>query len=138
MGAGFMKNRYISSALAVLAICFFAFYEVNGKPAGLALWGLFGTTNQLLAGLALLTITLYLVQRGKPWYFTGIPMVFLLVTTLYAMTTNVEVFYTKGAWPLFFVGTFLLIMGLWLVVEAGLAIRRYRESGVTDDLDITL
>ena len=65
-------------------------------------------------------------------------MVFLLVTTLYAMTTNVEVFYTKGAWPLFFVGTFLLIMGLWLVVEAGLAIRRYRESGITDDLDITL
>jgi carbon starvation protein len=138
VGAGFMKNRYISSALAVLAICFFAFYQVDGKPAGLALWGLFGTTNQLLAGLALLTITLYLVQRGKPWYYTGLPMIFLLVTTLYAMTTNVEAFYTQEAWPLFFVGTFLLIMGVWLVVEAVLAFRRHRESGVTDDLDITL
>jgi carbon starvation protein len=138
VGADFMGNRYLSSALAVLAICFFAFYELDGKPAGLALWALFGTTNQLLAGLALLAITLYLLQRGKPWYYTGLPMLFLLGTTLHAMTINVGVFYDKGAWPLLVVGGTLLILGVWLVFEAGLAFKRFREEGVTDDLDITL
>ncbi len=60
-----LDNRYLASALAVGVIAFFAFYEIAGRPAGLALWRLFGTTNQLLAGLALLAVTLYLVKRGK-------------------------------------------------------------------------
>ena len=125
IGADFMRNRYLSSLAAVGAIAFFAFYEIGGKPAGLALWALFGTTNQLLAGLALLAITLYLIQRRKPWYFTGIPMVFLLIATMSAMSNNITGFYHKGEWPLFGVGLFLFVLALWLVVEAVLAIRRY-------------
>ncbi len=63
LGWRLLGNRYLSSSLAVGVIAFFAFYEIGGKPAGLALWRLFGTTNQLLAGLALLAVTLYLHQR---------------------------------------------------------------------------
>ena len=47
-----LDNRFIASFLAVVVIAFFAFYKIGGRPAGLALWRLFGTTNQLLAGLA--------------------------------------------------------------------------------------
>ena len=60
-----LGSRYVASGLAVTAIWFFAFYEVAGESAGLMLWSLFGTTNQLMAGLALLTITIYLVRRGE-------------------------------------------------------------------------
>jgi hypothetical protein len=35
------------------------------RPAGLALWQLFGSTNQLLAGLALLLAALYLLERRR-------------------------------------------------------------------------
>ncbi len=45
-----LQNRFSSSVLAVAAIGFFAFFRVNGQPAGLALWALFGTTNQILGG----------------------------------------------------------------------------------------
>jgi carbon starvation protein len=129
IGIKLFKNRYVSSLAAVLAIAFFAFYKMDGKPAGLALWRLFGTTNQLLAGLALLAVTLYLLQRGKPWYYTGIPMVFMLITTLDAMIDNVRDFFEKSEWPLFFVGAFLFILAVWLIVEAILAVRRFRKKG---------
>ena len=135
---GLMKNRYISSLAAVAAIGFFAFYKVDGKPAGLALWQLFGTTNQLLAGLALLVITIYLMQRGRPWIYTGLPMFFLLGSTLIAMWTNIGIFYAKAQWPLLAVGVFLFFLALWLVVEAVLCIRRHFCSGTeTTELAIS-
>jgi carbon starvation protein len=134
-----LGNRYLSSLLAVLAIAFFAFYEIDGKPAGLALWALFGTGNQLLAGLALLTVTLYLLQRGKPWYWTGVPMLFLLGTTIQAMWTNIGQFYAQRAWPLLLVGGFIFSLALWFCVEAALAVLRHRRGGqTTDRLDIEL
>ena len=128
IGWKFMRNRVLSSLLAVGAIGFFAFYEVDGKPAGLALWQLFGTTNQLLAGLALLVITLYLVQRGRPWIYTGIPMIFLLLSTLIAMITKARDFYLKGEWPLFTIGSILLILAFWLLIEAWICLQKHWKS----------
>jgi carbon starvation protein len=136
-GLGVFKNRYLASLAAVGAIGFFAFYEIDGRPAGLALWSLFGTTNQLLAGLALFLVTLYLLQRGKPWYFTGIPMLFVLTATVTAMIENVGTFYADGEWPLFFVGGFLLVLAVWVIIEALLAIIRYYQEGrIVRPLDI--
>jgi carbon starvation protein len=90
-----LDNRFLSSLLAVGVIAFFAFYKIGGRPAGLALWRLFGTTNQLLAGLALLAVTLYLVQRGKSPWFTGVPMLFMAVTTILAMFSNLRDFWAR-------------------------------------------
>jgi len=128
------RNRYISSLGAVLSISFFAFYKINGKPAGIALWQLFGTTNQLLAGLALLAVTLYLLQRGKPWYYTGLPMILILIVTIKAMVTNISIFLEKGEWPLFFTGIILLFLALWLIWEAILSVKKFlsKKEIITD------
>ena len=67
-GISALGNRCVASAVAVAAIWFFAFYQVGGEFAGLVLWQLFGATNQLMAGLALLAITVYLLRRGKAAY----------------------------------------------------------------------
>jgi carbon starvation protein len=131
LGWRFLGNRYLASGLAVTVIAFFAFYEIGGRPAGLALWRLFGTTNQLLAGLALLVVTLYLQQRGKsPWY-TGLPMLFMLVATIAAMLSNLGDFWAQrgeGGGTLFGVGLALLVLALWLLVEAGAALLRARGT----------
>ena len=68
-----LSNRYLASFLAVFVIGVFAFYEVDGQAAGLALWQLFGTTNQVLGGLTLLTVTLYLMQRKRPYGIRPFP-----------------------------------------------------------------
>ncbi len=126
LGLKFLKNRYLSSLGAVCTIAVFAFYEIDGKPAALALWTLFGTTNQLLAGLTLLTITVYLRQRGKNIWFTGIPAIVMLVTALVAMTLSLIDFFKHDETLLVVVGGLLWLIGVAVVVEGCLAMRRAR------------
>lgn len=139
LGWRILDNRYVASILAVVVIAFFAFYEVGGRPAGLALWQLFGTINQLLAGLALLVVTLYLAQRGRNPWFTGLPMVFMLASTLIAMVSNLRGFWAKwseGGAILFVVGAVLLVLALWLALEAAMALARARRSAPIESLDV--
>ncbi len=139
VGWKWLGDRYFSSALAVAVIAGFAFYELGGRPAGLALWQLFGTVNQLLAGLALLVVTLYLHQRGRNPWFTGIPMVFMLGSTLVAMLGNLGNFYRvwhEGGAILFVVGTVLLVLAVWLVFEAAAAFRRFRRRPQISEMEI--
>ena len=131
----FMKNRYLSSFAAVCVIAMFAFYKVGGKPVALALWTLFGTTNQLLGGLTLLVATLYLRSRGKPIWFTAIPMLFMMATTCVALVINLQKFQSGGQTLLFVVGVMLLGLAVWIVVEGVLTFRAGRKE---DSLEILL
>jgi carbon starvation protein len=131
-------NRYVSSSLAVGAIGFFAFYKIDGREAGLALWELFGSTNQLLAGLALLVVSLYLIQRRRPSLPYVLPMLFMMVSTLTAMGVKLWQHFAGGNWLLLFVGGCITGTGVWLVIEAVLALRRYRAAPAVDELDIRL
>ena len=131
-----LGSRYVASGLAVTAIWFFAFYEVAGESAGLVLWSLFGTTNQLMASLALLAITIYLVRRGKPVLYTLVPMLFMLVSALSAMGSNLIDFWRQGEWILFGTGGLILVLAVWLTLEAWLAVRRYRQQPVVEGLEV--
>ncbi|RKY21381.1 MAG: carbon starvation protein A, partial [Planctomycetota bacterium] len=139
--AGLKLGRYASSALAVGAISVFCFYEVSvelpgpdGVPmlvqreAGMTLWQLFGTTNQLLAALTLLLATRYLARRGRWAFVTGVPMVLMLISTLVAMSANLVTFVGSGQVLLAVVGGVLLLLALWLTLEGVLAWRRDRRA----------
>ena len=119
-----LSNRYLASFLAVFVIGFFAFYEVDGQAAGLALWQLFGTTNQVLGGLTLLTVTLYLMQRKRPYWYTAVPMIFMLITTLTAMLIKIRDFWNDETYLLLTMGGVILVLSIWLAVEAGIRIFR--------------
>ena len=136
LGVSSFSNRYIASTIAVAAICFFAFYQVGGEFAGLVLWQLFGTTNQLLAGLALLAITVYLLRRGKPLFYTFIPMLFMLVSSLSAMGSNLIEFWLNRQWLLLTTGSIIFTLAIWLTVEATLAVKKYRQNPTIEDLEI--
>jgi len=133
-----LGNRYLTSSLAVGAISFFAFYKIDGKSAGLALWQLFGSTNQLLAGLALLVVSLYLIERRRFALPYLIPLVFMMITTVIAMTTNLRKYYAEGNSTLLFVGGIISFIAVWLVVEAVIALRRYWRSEPVESLDIAM
>ena len=131
-----LGNRYLSSGLAVGAIAFFAFYEIDGRSAGLALWQLFGSTNQLLAGLALLLVALYLIQRRRPSLPYLLPMLFMMATTLTAMGLKLADYAREKQITLLAVGACISLIALWLVVEAVLALNRCRRAGPTPGLDL--
>ena len=127
-GLGFLRHRLIGSAAACAAIGFFAFYRIDGQAAGLALWQLCGPTHQVLGGLTLLTVTVWLIQRRRKYLVTLIPMVGLLITTLIAMFQNVRGFARADQWLLFSLGSSLILITFWLVVEAWLRLRALRRE----------
>lgn len=56
------------------------------KPGSyIEFWALFGASNQLLAALTLLSITVWLYKARKRIAFTLLPMLFVLVITLWAL-----------------------------------------------------
>ena len=109
----FLGNRYISSTIAVVSIWYFA-----TSSMGTSLWTLFGTTNQLLAGLALLAATVYLVKNKRPTWVTALPMVFMLLITLTAMGVNLYRFFVMRQYVLIVVGAAILLLSLGLISEA--------------------
>jgi len=83
-------NRYFSTALTLVLPAIFiviTLKDVNGNPipAWKAIWPVFGATNQLLAALTLLTVTVWLRKMEKPFFITLIPMIFMLVTSMWAL-----------------------------------------------------
>ncbi|HOB75934.1 MAG TPA: carbon starvation protein A [Phycisphaerae bacterium] len=133
-----LQNRYLSSFVAVLAIGYFALMRIDGKPAGLTLWQLFGTSNQLLAVLGLLVATVYLYKLGRPIIYTALPMLVMMVSVSWAMALKLVEFYSgwqkKGDvtnLSLLIVGTVLAIMSVWMIVEAVGAFTRARRNRLT-------
>ena len=61
-------------------------------------WTLFGASNQLLAALTLLSVTMWLKESGRRVAFTAIPLVFVLVITMWALVSITYTSYqqTKG------------------------------------------
>ena len=72
-------------ATAVTLLPAYFFIITAEKGAYLKFWTLFGTSNQLLASLTLLAITLWLMRTGRPFWFTLAPMCFVLTITLWAL-----------------------------------------------------
>jgi carbon starvation protein len=125
-----VTNPYIATGIAVLLIGFFALLKIPDpvtgqlKPAGTILWALFGTSNQLLAGLALLVVTLYLRSLGRPTVFTAAPMGFMLVVTISALLLSIRNFFLQANWFLLGFSCLILALAIWLLVEAVLTLKR--------------
>jgi len=73
----FLRHYWVNSGLAVLFMLLLGWG--NGYKA---LWNIFGSANQLLAALALLIATCWLVSRGRPVWFTLLPSAFMMVTSI--------------------------------------------------------
>jgi len=117
-----LQRRHPATALAVLAAAALAFAQGGGKGA-LILWPLFGTSNQLLAGLVLLVASVYLVKKAAKSWPTVVPMIFMMITSSWAMVVNLSSFFDSGQWHLFVVGLMILLLEVWMIFEAILCIR---------------
>lgn len=122
-GVPTLGRRHPATLIAVITAFFLAFYNGSGKGA-LTLWPLFGSVNQLLAGLALLVITAYLAHNKIPIRYTMIPMLFMLIMTGWAMIINMGTFYLESNWLLFFIGFVVFVLEIWMVTESVLVLQR--------------
>ncbi len=115
------RVRWTATILTLILpaiMAFMSYTTPTGQviPVWRAIWPVFGATNQLLAGLALLAVTVWLKRTGRSWRFVGIPMVFMVGMTLTA--TVMLSFSGSTALPVRIVSVFLLVLGVMMVVEA--------------------
>ncbi len=119
----FLANRYIASILAIGGVAMFALL-----PVGRVLWTLFGTTNQLLAALTLLTVSVFLYKLKRPVIYTLVPMALMLSVTVWAMVINIQGFWEKSQWFLLSVSLTMLGISVWLLAEALMAFGHERGT----------
>ena len=129
-----LTNRYVATVIAIVPAILLAFWNISDpgsgatRQAGWVLWPLFGASNQMLAALTLMVLTLYYWQKKKPILPLLIPMVFIMVVTFTVLVSNAINFYGYNG---ILFGLTILLMGLiiWMVFEGVnkvLEIRRTR------------
>ncbi|RLI43289.1 carbon starvation protein A [Candidatus Bathyarchaeota archaeon] len=85
-------NKYVGSALGLAIGAAFAW-----TGAWKNLWTMFGGSNQLMAGLALLLVSIYLANVKKPTKYTLGPAIFMVVTCLLALIWETGIFFNAIA-----------------------------------------
>jgi carbon starvation protein len=117
------RNLTLASLLAVAVPLALAL--MPGEFAFGTLWRLFGTTNQLTAGLALAVIAVWVTRNRRNPIAVLVPMAFLLVMTVWALIVQLDEFWDADErWILVPLDLVILVLALWLIVEAGLRMRR--------------
>ena len=123
-----MKSPSMATLLAVASCLVLAFGAGADGSGGLIIWPLFGTTNQLLAGLTLLVVSVMLILRGRPVWYTLAPLIFLLIVTVLALLAQLKSFYDAENYFLLGLDIVVLIASVLVALECAAAMKRLREE----------
>ncbi|MED5563014.1 MAG: carbon starvation protein A [Gemmatimonadota bacterium] len=125
-----LQNGYIATFAAVAA-CLTLAFGAGGRDGqgGMTIWPLFGTTNQLLAGLTLLVLRLMLVKLPRRYIFTLVPMVFVTLMALAAAVVQLwGLFYTNPNYWLGVIDVAIIILAIFVLLEAWSAFWREKSA----------
>jgi carbon starvation protein len=105
------------------------------------LWQLFGASNQLMAALSLLVVTIWLKSEKRNPAFALWPMLFMYITTVFATLVTARNLYVTiainpnlgglpvaGAWAMIIVSIFLVIAALLIGWDGWQAYQRYSQA----------
>ncbi|MEE2669730.1 MAG: carbon starvation protein A [Gemmatimonadota bacterium] len=124
-----LQNRYMATLLAVGACLALAFGAGGADgQGGMLIWPLFGTTNQLLAGLTLLVISIMLVKLRRRYMFTLAPMVFVTVMSFLAALYQLWDLFTSGKYFLGALDVLIVIAAIFVLLEATAAFSREKRA----------
>ncbi len=82
------------------------------------IWPMFATANQLVAALALLTISVWLLGTKRPAKYTLIPCIVMLCITLGALLYEIPAFFMGGQYLLSAIAIMLLVLAGFILQEA--------------------
>jgi carbon starvation protein len=130
-----MKNVHVGTIVALLLTLLFVWII-----PWLAIWGAFGASNQLMAGLALLLISLWLKSEGRKNGWALYPAIFMIITDMAALIYLAYVNIMKlggaeittqgfiAAILLAIIAIVLIIAAAFLIYDAWLALRAPRKE----------
>lgn len=118
-------GRWIATVLTLIIPCVCVTMKMTdaaGKavPAWRTFWSVFGTSNQLLAAMTLLAISLWMAKIKKAWVLAAVPMVFLTLVTFCSFIRMVWVsaHSARGMDLPAWIALFLLLLSVFLFIES--------------------
>ena len=124
-----LQNRYIATILALFPSLILTMWNVQNTStgeftqAGWALWPIFGASNQMLAALTLMILSLYFFLRKKPVLPLVLPFLFITAITLTALILKIQAFWGTNR-PLAIISIILFVFILWMVAEGCVAFKK--------------
>lgn len=122
----FLRHYWVNSGIAVVLMLLLGWG--NGY---LVVWKIFGSANQLLAALTLVVATGWLISKRRPVWYTLLPAVFMLVTSVWMLVRLLVTDYLPN-WrdqaPLAVTAVVVLAMTAGIV---GSAVVRWSQRGVS-------
>ena len=94
----------------------------------MSIWPLFGTTNQLLAGLTLLVISIMLVKLRRRYVFTLVPMVFVTAMAFFAALYQLWDLFTSQQYVLVALDVLIVIAAIFVLLESFSAFAREKRA----------
>lgn len=123
-------NKGVPATLIAVAACLLLAFGAGGSSGagGMIIWPLFGATNQILASLTLLVITVMLMKLGRPAIYTLVPMIFVLITSFLAGLIQLVDFYQAGNYLLVTLDFIVLVVSVLVMLEAASVVSKLRKD----------
>lgn len=130
--AGVKLSGVVATVIAVGCALGLTFSMGLDGSGGMLIWPLFGTTNQLMAGLTLAILVVMLTQLRRPTWPVLIPLVFVTLMSLWAAVLQLRTLWSGQNWLLLVIDIVIIACAIWVIVEAFTAISKARrEPAVT-------
>jgi carbon starvation protein len=113
------KNRFVSTGVVVV---FSILLLLSGEFT--TLWPIFGSANQLLAALALLTIAVWLIKKKVNALFVTIPMFFMFTVTLASLGLFAWKNFQDEVYVLSLIAALLFVLAISLMVLATKSLKK--------------
>ncbi|MGY6742634.1 MAG: carbon starvation CstA family protein [Cecembia sp.] len=125
VGAKLSQNRYLSTSVVVLLSIM-----LLASGSFTTLWPIFGSANQLLAALALLTVAVWLIRQKINATFVTIPMFFMFTVTLTSLGLFAWKNFQAEVYVLSVIAGLLFILSISLIVLASKSLKKEIEEPV--------
>jgi len=127
-----LKNRYVATIVAIIPAMAMTLWTVadpvsgESTQAGWVLWPIFGASNQMLAALTLMMLSIYFWKKHKPVLPLIIPFIFITVTTLTSLAVKAQSFVGNNRLLLVIDGILATLI-LWMLYEGWTVFRAGRS-----------
>lgn len=125
---GVKLSGLAATIIAVGAALGLTFSTGLDGSGGMIIWPLFGTTNQLMAGLTLAVLVVILTRLRRPTLPLLIPLAFVTLMSLWAAVLQLRTLFEAGNWLLLAIDVVIIICAIWVIVEAITAISKARRE----------
>ena len=134
-----IEKKHVATSIAVISSAALVLLPEGPQgfgSGGYLLWPLFGTANQLLAGISLLLIAVWLRRLGRNYWVALIPMIFVMFMTLWAMFQ--QVFFewsfigSDSNMLLFLLGAIIFVFAIWISITAASVLVKEENMPIDD------